>query len=200
MTKVAADENGKIAFGPISYTEAGRYSYSIREEEGSAPGITYDGSRISVDVTVTYDQDAGTLKAEAYYPGGENGFTFTNRYRADPVSIADLVAKKTVSASEGNRYEMKGGEFAFTIAPADGNPEKVPIQKKTVRNDSQGNVTLAAGATYETPGTYRYTVKEENTGVGGIAYDSTSYEVTVTVTDDAGSGKLKAETKKSRTR
>ena len=88
-------------------------------------------------------------------------------------------ATKTVTPSEGNSYDMEGGEFEFTLTPSTSNPEADPVEAATVKNDATGAVSFINSATYTEPGTYVYDIKETPNGVGGITYDDSIYTVTV---------------------
>ncbi|MDD7106090.1 MAG: FctA domain-containing protein, partial [Collinsella sp.] len=60
--KDAEDGIAAIKFGKIHYTAAGTYKYEIRENAGSAAGMTYDANVATAEVTVTENGD-GTLTA-----------------------------------------------------------------------------------------------------------------------------------------
>ena len=194
--------NGKAAvdFGTFSFDKEGTYIYTITEKQENIGGVTYDGGTVTATVVVTYDNATGTFDTDVTYSkeGGVNpgnAFEFTNVYKALPTDPVTGVfsATKTVTPSEGNSYDMEGGEFEFTLTPSASNPEADPVEAATVKNDATGAVSFISSATYTEPGTYVYDIKETPNGVGGITYDDSIYTVTVDVTDD-GSGKLTAET------
>lgn len=194
--------NGKAAvdFGTFSFDKEGTYIYTITEKQENIGGVTYDGGTVTATVDVTYDNATGTFDTDVTYSkeGGVNpgnAFEFTNVYKALPTDPVTGVfsATKTVTPSEGNSYDMEGGEFEFTLTPSASNPEADPVEAATVKNDATGAVSFISSATYTEPGTYVYDIKETPNGVGGITYDDSIYTVTVDVTDD-GSGKLTAET------
>lgn len=194
--------NGKAAvdFGTFSFDKEGTYIYTITEKQENIGGVTYDGGTVTATVDVTYDNATGTFNTDVTYSkeGGVNpgnAFEFTNVYKALPTDPVTGVfsATKTVTPSEGNSYDMEGGEFEFTLTPSASNPETDPVAAATVKNDAAGAVSFINSATYTEPGTYVYDIKETPNGVGGITYDDSIYTVTVNVTDD-GSGKLAAET------
>lgn len=194
VTTVENDATGKIAFAPITYTEAGTYVYEITETGGSAAGVTDATKKVIATVTVE-DKNVGQLEVTSivYSASDDNGFVYTNKYtttETDGVTIAGL---KVVTPSEGNSYTMKGGEFTFEIAPATSNPGNDPIAKNEVTNAKDGTITFAEGAVYKQEGTYVYTVREVAGDKGSIGYDSDTYTVTVTVTDDTASAKLKTK-------
>ena len=194
--------NGKAAvdFGTFSFDKEGTYIYTITEKQENIGGVTYDGGTVTATVDVTYDNATGTFNTDVTYSkeGGVNpgnAFEFTNVYKALPTDPVTGVfsATKTVTPSEGNSYDMEGGEFEFTLTPSASNPEADPVKATTVKNDAAGAVSFINSATYTEPGKYVYDIKETPNGVGGITYDGSIYTVTVNVTDD-GSGKLTAET------
>ena len=193
---------GKAAvdFGTFSFDKEGTYIYTITEKQEKIGGVTYDNGTVTATVNVTYDNATGTFDTDVTYSkeGGVNpgnAFEFTNVYKALPTGPVTGVfsATKTVTPSEGNSYDMEGGEFEFTLTPSASNPEADPVEAATVKNDAAGAVSFINSATYTEPGTYIYNIQEKSNGVGGITYDDSIYTVTVDVTDD-GSGKLAAET------
>lgn len=193
-------DKAPVDFGTFSFDKEGTYIYTITEQKGNIGGVTYDGGTVTATVDVTYDNATGTFDTDVTYSkeGGVNpgnAFEFTNVYKALPTDPVTGVfgATKTVTPSEGNSYDMEGGEFEFTLTPSASNPEADPVEAATVKNDATGAVSFISSATYTEPGTYVYTIEEVQGGVGGITYDGSIYTVTVDVTDD-GSGKLAAET------
>lgn len=91
------DAKGGIAaikFGKIHYTAAGTYKYEIRENAGSAAGMTYDGRVATAEVTVT-DNGKGVLTANVTKK--ESG-RFTNTYRSE-LDYAAAAASSSARAS-----------------------------------------------------------------------------------------------------
>lgn len=194
------DGKAAVDFGTFSFDKEGTYIYTITEKQEKIGGVTYDNGTVTATVDVTYDNATGTFSTEVTYSkeGGVNpgnAFEFTNVYKADPTDPVTGVfsATKTVTPSEGNSYDMEGGEFEFTLTPSASNPKADPVKAATVKNDATGAVSFINSATYTEPGTYIYNIQETPNGVGGITYDDSTYTVTVDVTDD-GTGKLAAET------
>lgn len=172
------DEEGKIEFGAITYTEAGTYKYLITEKESSLPGIHIDTVPIEVTVTVTYDSANGELSADVTYDkDGEGVFEFNNEYITTkvPVSI------KAVKEVKGHAYEMTAGKFKFEIEPAASNPESDPIEQKYVTHDAAGNILI--DGTYAEEGTYIYTLHEAAGEHTGMVFDDSVYTIKVVVTD-----------------
>ena len=184
--------NGAIVFEPITYTEAGTYVYEIEETGGSAAGVTDVTNKITATVTVV-DKNVGQLEVTSieYSVSGENGFEYTNEYKAAPTDPITIPATKKVTPSGANTYEMEGGEFTFEVEPAQTNPSDDPIKQRFVTNTKNGVIAFADGVQFTQPGTYKYTLHEVGGTKGGITYDASVYHITVEVKDvDA---KLQAE-------
>ena len=72
------DQDGKIIFDPITYTKTGTYTYTIAEEQGNAPNVTYDATEKTVTVRVT--EDHGKLRTDVSYDGSDIIPVFENKY------------------------------------------------------------------------------------------------------------------------
>jgi pilin isopeptide linkage protein/LPXTG-motif cell wall-anchored protein len=169
----ANDATGKIYFDALSYEETGEYHYTIREKAGTDGTITYDAKELAVVVTVT--DEAGQLTAVAEY---EDNQVFENSYQPQAGSVV-LSAKKVLTGRD-----LQANEFIFELVDEAG---KV---LQTQRNDANGTITFDA-LTYDDAGEHRYTIREKAGNDATIIYDETTYQVTVTVKDQAG--KLVAE-------
>lgn len=182
------DQQGNILFDTISYTKTGVYDYTLSEVQGDKGGITYDATKHHVKVTVT-DNGEGQLLADVKYDGGEAVPEFTNSYKAQPATDTPDAAK-TVTASEGNHYKLKGDDFTFALhrvtAPDGGTAEA----DQTKANDAQGNIRFDQ-LSFPLPGTYVYTVSERDTTVPGITKDGMVATITYTVKDVDHAGRLK---------
>lgn len=170
----AAD--GSVTFDAIEYSAPGAYTYTIAEAAGAAGGVTYDGRRHEVKVTVS-DNRAGKLVADVEYRGEA---TFVNTYKASPADVA-IVAKKVLKGTT-----LTEGQFSF-ILKGIVNDEPVEL---TVTNDADGNVAFPH-LELTSAGTYTFTVSELAGREARVTYDKRAFTVTVEVTDD-GSGKLSA--------
>ncbi|WP_169275849.1 Spy0128 family protein [Bifidobacterium moraviense] len=84
QTTVTNGADGKFSFGPIRFTKAGTYEYTITEVQGSLEGVTYDGATYTVKVTVTGPDGGNKLSASYEVLGADDqavgGLTFTNTY------------------------------------------------------------------------------------------------------------------------
>ena len=164
---------------PRSHT----FTYTVTES-GSAPGVTNDTNATrKVSYTVT-DDGAGHLIVKR--DGGDGAaFTFTNTYGVAPTDSVVTDQVKTVKRLTGR--DLAAGEFTFDLLE-----DGVVVASGT--NDANGTVTLSP-IRYEAPGTHTYTLREAcPNALGlykGVTYDSATYTVVTTVSDN-GDGTLTA--------
>ena len=116
----AVNEDGKVVFGPISWTmdEVGTYTYTIRETAGKDKNVVYDSHEETVTVTVS-DNGDGTLLIETAYD--KDGAVFENMYEP-PVPHTDDDPKPSPEPS----------------APPSSDPSPVPAVPHT---DDNGKTT-----------------------------------------------------------
>lgn len=164
---------------PRSHT----FTYTVTES-GSAPGVTNDTNATrKVSYTVT-DDGAGHLIVKR--DGGDGAaFTFTNTYGVAPTDSVVTDQVKTVKRLTGR--DLAAGEFTFDLLE-----DGVVVASGT--NDANGTVALSP-IRYEAPGTHTYTLREAcPNALGlykGVTYDSATYTVVTTVSDN-GDGTLTA--------
>ena len=197
--KDAKDGIAAINFGKIRYTAAGTYKYEIRENAGSAAGMTYDGHVATAEVTVTEKGD-GSLTANVTKK--ENG-RFTNKYHTELnyTAAGGLKLSKTLSGRP-----MTEGQFTFTVTPADaasakalGLHEGANVYKSPAATEGTvGLIDILAGhevkfTQADAGKTFTYTVAEKNDGQPGYTYDDAERTVTIAIADD-GAGTLTATT------
>lgn len=182
------DQRGDVLFDTISYKKTGVYDYTLSEVHGDRGGVTYDATKHHVKVTVT-DNGEGQLLADVKYDGGEAVPEFTNSYKAQPATDTPN-AVKTVTASEGNHYKLKGDDFTFTLHRVTAPNGVTAETDQTKTNDAQGNIRFDQ-LSFPLPGTYVYTVAEQDTTVPGITKDGTVTTITYTVKDVGHAGRLK---------
>ena len=182
------DADGTVSFDGIEFTKPGTYDYVLSEVNDGKPGVDYDATSYNVTATAE-DQGNGTLKVTWEMPQAVDGaVTFANVY--DPAdATVTLGAGKTFAGAD-----LKDAQFTFQLTGADEStpmPEGAKDGVSTATNDENGSIVFGTIA-YDKPGTYKYTVSEVNDEQDGVTYDDTTYEVTVTVTDDTATGTLKA--------
>ena len=169
--QTTTNQNGKITFAPIEYTEEGEHTYTVKEVKGDNATIAYDASEKQVTVKVT--RDGGALKAEVVYPESK---TFTNAFTPNATTATIELTKELTGR------DLVDGEFSFELYEGTN-------KLQTVTNKA-GKVTFDA-ISYTAEGEHTYTVKEVKGNNATIAYDTSEKQVTVKVTRDGDS--LKAE-------
>ena len=173
----AAD--GKITMDKITYTEAGEHTYTLREVKVDADnGITYSTAAYTI-VTAVTDDGNGKLTVKHELQDVEKA-VFENAYSVTPnnSSVTDQITATKVLDGR----DLKADEFSFELVE-DG--EVVA----TGANDADGKITMGK-IPYTAAGKHTYILREAKGAEGnGITYDSTTYTIVTTVTDD-GNGKL----------
>ena len=162
------NQGGKVTFNAINYDAEGEYTYTVKEVNAGATGITYDTEKTAV-VKVTKDAATNALKAAVEYPAGN---VFKNSFKAPAVEATIEATKKLEGkelAADAYTFELK--ENGAVVAEA--------------KNTAEGKVAFVRS--FEEAGTYTYTLVEKVGTEGGIEYDKTEHTVTVTVVaDDQG--------------
>ena len=201
-------------FGDITFTQAGDYTYEVRETTSSGNGVAVATNSYQVYVNVT-DDGQGNLTAgdpvfENVTKPGQSGSSassmhFTNKYDATDAP-ATINIQKTLT---GRNWENDDA-FTFTLkrittdapmpAGAQGDTATVTLEP----NESDANPTTGAfNITFtkeafdkaDTDGdmkaTFEYEVTETGADGNGLTLDKHAAKVTIAVTDN-GSGALSA--------
>ena len=180
-------ENGDILFNPVSFNEAGTFTYTIAEQKPATPesAITYDETVHTVTVNVTKDA-TGQLNADVQYDGKKDAPTFTNTYTPPTPPTPSEKQITTSKILEGR--DLQGGEFSFNLLDENG------TVLQTKQNSADGTVTFDPIAYTEAMiGTHKYTIKEVvPADKANIQYDEGQVDVTVTVTKDEASNAIQA--------
>ena len=162
------NQGGKVTFNAINYDAEGEYTYTVKEVNAGATGITYDTEK-TAKVTVTKDAATNALKATVEHPAGN---VFKNSFKAPAVEATIEATKKL----EGK--ELAADAYTFELK------EKGAVVA-TAKNTAEGKVAFVRS--FEEAGTYTYTLVEKVGTEEGIEYDKTEHTVTVTVVaDDQG--------------
>ena len=162
------NQGGKVTFNAINYDAEGEYTYTVKEVNAGATGITYDTEKTAV-VKVTKDAATNALKAAVEYPAGN---VFKNSFKAPAVEATIEATKKL----EGK--ELAADAYTFELK------EKGAVVA-TAKNTAEGKVAFVRS--FEEAGTHTYTLVEKVGTEEGIEYDKTEHTVTVTVVaDDQG--------------
>ena len=162
------NQGGKVTFNTINYDAEGVHTYTVKEVNAGATGITYDTEK-TAKVTVTKDAATNALKAAVEYPAGN---VFKNSFKAPAVEATIEATKKL----EGK--ELAADAYTFELK------EKGAVVA-TAKNTAEGKVAFVRS--FEEAGTYTYTLVEKVGTEEGIEYDKAEHTVTVTVVaDDQG--------------
>ncbi len=206
---IISDAGQTPSFGTITYTAPGTYAYTVQEEAGTIAGIAYSTAVYKVQVVVSDLAEDGkthtgilTAKVQVQDENGawaeqteENTLfplAFTNSYAAGTGSTAIMVEK----TMNGNITDWSGYTFEFKLTPKNDAPMPMDAGGNvldTIQIQGAASKTAATGAfaniTFQTAGTYEYTVSETLGTAENITYDRVPVNVVITVTDD-GSGTL----------
>ena len=174
--------DGKIMMDPVTYTAAGKHTYTLRETKAGATenGITYSAAEYTI-VTIVKDNGDGTLSVEHELQGDKKAI-FENAYNVTPKdsSVTDKIKATKVLTGR----DLKEGEFSFELV--EGEDAKVVA---TGTNAADGKITMSE-ITYNEPGKHAYTLREvPGDANNGITYDGKTYTIETTVTDN-GKGEL----------
>ena len=172
LVDTKTNQAGKVTFNAINYNAEGVHTYTVKEVNAGATGITYDTEK-TAKVTVTKDTATNTLKAAVEYPAGR---VFTNSFKAPAVDATIEATKKLEGkelAADAYTFELK--ENGTVVA--------------TAKNTAEGKVAFVRS--FEEAGTHTYTLVEKVGTEEGVEYDKTEHTVTVTVVAN-GQGLLTA--------
>ena len=167
------DLSGTLTNGQMEVTMHGNESLTIPNLPAGTQYQVYEQT-LSGWVLVKQSGESGVIE-----PLKNAQATFVNEYQPGKTQ-ATIVGTKTVN---GKASKVNAGDYSFELLDAAGNVVQ------TVKNGAGGSIAFAP-ITYETAGTWTYTVKEVvPQDQGNIQYDTHEETVTVTVSDD-GAGNL----------
>lgn len=152
-------------------------------------------SRRAPRYTVTEDAAAGYTADETVKTGTVQGNTadtvmFVNTYRTETLTKNTSELFKVQKLLEGRSWK-DSDQFTFTLSGIGNAP--LPDEKTVVIGAGQADHKgqIGTSVNFDAVGTYVYEITEAAGAIGGITYDTTKYQVVVTVTDK-GDGTLEA--------
>ncbi|MDO4436490.1 MAG: FctA domain-containing protein [Coriobacteriaceae bacterium] len=211
----------KLAGMKFNLSDAGKtFTFVVDEVEGDldTKGVTYDQSVYEVAYKIV-DNGDGTLGAQTTVTrvknasgskvnenvalvDGKAAIAFNNTYEASDLTVdLDTEVDGAIDKRLKGRDWFESDSFTFRVDSTKGKqPEgwktvqDITLQGKAEYKDGQ-RVDVPFGATivFTEPGVYTYTVTEVKGAIAGIAYDSHTATIKITVTDN-GNGKLVAKT------
>lgn len=204
---VTGGKNGEavsFAFGDVTFTSAGTYTFYIEEVEGDLAGVTYDTHTCTVTVVVT-DDLKGQLAANVTYSDGGNAFTNTYGASGSLNGGKGLTITKTLNGRGTTK-----AEFSYIVT--DEKSELVVFDKDGKITDNQAGSTVSGSWDSADDGvareatilsnlsfteadvgkTFTYTVEEAipEKSADDITYDRSKYTITINVKDDDKDGEL----------
>lgn len=125
---VTISGNGSAAFGSVSYTSEGTYSYTISEVKASVEGYTCDSAVYNLVVTVTKKDNeliASSVLTRNSESSPQSAAVFTNTYEGEPEPEPEngdltLYLNKVLTDENGNRIG-DGKLFAAQVLDSAGN-------------------------------------------------------------------------------
>ncbi len=173
------DSEGLVTFSELTFTQPGKYTYTMSEIDNGRTGMTYDDSERNVTVTIDEGEN-GLVVTSVNYENGtvETGNNFVNQYKPIPTSLT-LTANKDLSGRD-----QVADEFSFEVYKVvDGKVVGDAIATGT--NNAAGDVTFTS-INYTAAGTHDYVMVEVKGDIDTVDYDDTKIFFTVTVTDNDG--------------
>ncbi len=167
-------------FGPITYTKAGTYNYTITETKGGDTAAGWTNDTTSYPVVVTVEDVDAKLVADVNYGEDRTELTVTNVY--DPKDAT--ATPKALKTIEDQSNSAPNETFTFNLLDASG------TVVDTVSRENGGPVEFGE-LTFDKVGTYTYSVQEIAGTTNGYTYDTAEHALTIEVTD-AGKGELVA--------
>ena len=183
-----ADEN---AFGPITFSQEGTYTFTIREKDPDKPGYEdYDNEPWTLTVVVEDENSQLKVVSHTYTRGTDQNETagvFTNSYETKDSAPFTPEVKKTVT---GEKRPEGSQTFDFTLTPPAGDGFTIAGDDRTATvtvtdHESTGTTTDPFGEiTFTKAGTYKFQIAEEKGSADGYTYDTAPWLLTVVVDDE----------------
>lgn len=158
----------------------GKVTYTFKSDYLKDLASNYNGQTFNLVITATVKNDAtGTITNQAIVNNSNvQSKPSVSTTLTELQGSFSLAAKKVLK-----NKDLNGDQFAFDVKNSDG--EVI----KSAKCDADGNVdfgTFNVGA----PGTYEFTISEEDDEQGGIDYDTKESKVKVVVTQVSGTNDL----------
>lgn len=182
VTNVA---NGSFSFRTITYTQAGTYTYTIKEAVGDLPAIRYDGANHPVTVTVTVIDTNGVLSASASISNDD--IRFENTYSPKAAQVTFNGIKELVGGT------LEDNSFIFNLYRTDHSFNTASRSAELLDTVRNVDGAFDFSRTLTAAGTYYFVILEDAAAdpVDNVVYDRTQHRFTVKVSD-IGDGQLRA--------
>ncbi len=170
-TVTVTDQNAMdFAFGNMTFTKVGQYTFQVNEvadangtETTDGDGMTFDTNICTVTVDVTLNKTTGELEATVSYSNDKHADAidraqFTNKYEStfDQGTAVTLNGTKYVDVAEGFTYDngLANGKFYFPFTALDNAPSigggqwNKPGFAVPETNDFQATFSIFDGLTF----------------------------------------------------
>ena len=197
-------------FGDITFTQAGAYTYEVRETTSSGNGVTVATNSYQVHVDVTDDGQGNLTASDPVFENvtkpdqagsAASSMHFTNKYDATDAAVTINIQKTLAGRNWENddsfTFEL---ERITTDAPMPGGAQADTVTETLEPNSGDTNPAIGsfdnitftkADLGNDRSKTFEYEVKETGTDGNGLTLDKHTAKVTITVTDN-GMGALSA--------
>ena len=185
---IVTAQGGALDFGTWVFSQVGEYSFTVSENTPPAGYSDLTGD-VSITVVVTLDEDTNKLEAVATSTNGEL-VRIDNLYKApDPVEVP-LTGKVSLTGGHKNNSDIAADDFKFSVIADESNPTGgyTPFAG-SIGVDEGGKLDFSK-AQFTQEGVYKFRITQNDQGETGYTYDSSEYEVTVTVTLDKSTNTL----------
>lgn len=193
-TKNLADGSFKFSGDQaLKYTQdnIGTHYYVLSEDSSSKiDGVTYDNTKYYITVKVAYNSETKQLEATKEVKKENNvveNVKFVNTY--DSQGNATINGTKNLTGRKFSNTDQFDFELYETGSDYVVQENQSPVMTASIKNVSNTKTKdFKFNLTYDNIGydqteTHYYVVKEKNTGIEGIDYDTKEYQVKVTVKD-----------------
>ncbi len=200
--EVTNNANGNILFDEITFTKAGTYTVSVKEDipddAHKLAGITYSTQEIRATYTVVDDRNGNLTATLTDFTGD----TIINQYKTEPAEVT-VDIKKNFTGRDNDQW-LATDKFDFEIVVLDPNTSTAiengdiefptdsssdDIVKKSIDVNTP-NKTVSGKIKINKQGTYKFIVREITGDIPGVHYDSQPREITVEATDDSDTAKF----------
>ena len=210
-TVSSENPNGVFKFASRNFTAPGKYRYLIKEANTGFNGVTYDITQYRVLIDVVNNGEGALVATPYLYSWGTDG-VWDDNDMVTPIATGDTVNNthainfeniyQPVEVSlklEGNKVltnrNLKAREFAFEVIE---NINGVDTVVSLGYNNADVNAGTASGIEfapiiYTAIGEHSYTIREINGGLANVNYSTSTFNVTVSVTDTNNDGILEAK-------
>lgn len=106
--------NAVVPYGKLRFTEAGTYTYTVREIPGETSRMSYDTTEYTLKINVALDEDSNTYQVKSWQ------FTPGNREYPDALNIVNTYRTSRPSTPSSKPTLNTGDHYAYVMGYPDG--------------------------------------------------------------------------------